>query len=276
VRNFVPGLLVSAAAALFLCRSSSASLTINLQFADGTTQYHLTPSDSGNTIPINVWATVTTPTPLSANNYNGLQFIYYDVLSSVPNGGQGTPGGSTAADGQLTSASLTPIFNANGSQDGSIMDANGDGALDLGPDTSPNQFTNVQQMVLLAKARSSNPVFSNQPDPGSGGYSVSFLIEQLDFQVNSDNGVETDFSTIIPTLSNPYEPANWFEDVPSSVVFDHGNQGVGTEYTQTAPILAGTGVQIFGNGAAVVPEPASISLIAIGCVGLLTRRRRRN
>jgi hypothetical protein len=211
-------------------------LTLNLAFADGSTQYQLTPSDWGTTIPINVWATVTTSTPISTNNHDGLQFIYLDVLSSVPYGGPSAPGGSTAVDGQLECATSSDLFSANGSQNGEITDANGDGVMDVGPLTSPRTVVPEQQLTLLAKPRSGDPIWdtASEFDPAEvvvNGNSVSFLVETIDFAVNTDTGIETDLDPLIPDISPPYVDANWFEDDPTTP-----EGSVGVQYIRTAPL----------------------------------------
>ena len=262
-------------AALFLSASARASLTINLAFADGSTTYQLTPADAGNTIPIDVWATVTTSIPISATNHDGISYFYYDVLSSLP------AGPNTAVDGNISSVSMMGPFNVLGSQAGALMDANGDSVTDLGPDTVNNQLNTTQQMLQLAKPHTgpggiwdtsagTNPDVVISPDD----LSVSFLLEQLNFQVNSDAGQETVFTPLVPTLPIPYTLANWFQDDPTT-------QTPGGQYTTTSPIYAGTSVALLGSPAEptaptgiALPEPTTVSLLAIGSLGLLARRRK--
>jgi hypothetical protein len=259
----------AALAAALIANVASASLTINLQFADGSTAYQLTPNDIGSTIPVQVWGTITTSTPMSSSYHNGLQYVYYDVLSSLPNG----PG--TLVDGQVTSVALSQEFDANGSQQGVLEDANGDTVTDLGPlnaNTSPGSL-----MTALPKARSGGAIW-NDSDPSdpdivvsADDRSVSFLLETLYFQVNSDEGIETDYSIVIPTLAQNYAPASWFEGVP----VEQPGQGVGAQYTHSSPYYSGTSVQFLGDGTALpVPEPTSAAMLAIGSIAMLKRRKR--
>ncbi len=270
-----------AAATLPVCKSSSASLTINLSFPNGSTIYDLSPSDVGTTIPINVWGTITTAIPVTpgndgpTGNHDGMSWVFYNVLSSVPNG----PG--TQVGGQITSAVLdTALGNANGfgtadggaAQPGVLEDANHDGVTDLGPDNSTPVSALAEPHCTGDFWDDSQNTFPllNVPQivVSNNDLSVSFLLETLNFQVTSLGGQETVFSLQNPNLAGVTVPAEWYEDDPTEPF----GTGVGAAYTKSSSPLDGTSVTFLAPTS--VPEPASISLLVIAGIGFLGRRRK--
>jgi hypothetical protein len=143
------------AGALGHANSAKATLTINLQFTNGTTTqtFATAPTGSASNISIRVYATITTATPVSTPagggtstqtaplgaSHDGIQYAYYSVLSSLPTGtalggalqAQTAVGGTTG--GALTNVATQGVaFNANGAQAGLLQDINGDTVLDVG------------------------------------------------------------------------------------------------------------------------------------------------
>jgi hypothetical protein len=254
-----------------LAHWAQASLTMNLRFADGTTQHTLTSADVGHDVEIDVWATITGHNAPSNHNFFALQYAYYAIASSLPYGPTDEVDGElavgTTPDGH-TNTRVSP-FDAQGGQIGTIQDFNGDGVADIGP-ISTNGLTDY------AKLRSSPTTWS---DAGlstehllSNG--CEFEVEKLYFHINSLAGEETDFSAVSAPLYPPYYSANWAFDVPSYIP---GNP-IGPQYTQTTPALPGTEVQFLvsqtGLAATSVPEPTA-GVFVVGLT-LLQLSRRRN
>ena len=233
--------------------AADASLVVNLRFANGSTTHQLTAADVGTDIEIDVWASVMGQNPPSANNFFGIQYLYYNVVSSLPNGG------GTGVNGAIDSSdnALVAPFNAqNGTQLGVTQDINGDGVSDVGSDTDA---TGVD------KPRSVPIVFDNTPgavtNPLPTGY--EFEVEKLYFHVNSLALGETEFTPVIPTSllgAADLVGANWWQDSPST--------------SSPAGFMNGT----YSGGTAVtfvnVPEPTGIAML-VGVGSLLSRRRGR-
>lgn len=255
-----------------LAHSAKAALTINLRFANGSTEDTLTSADVGHDIEIDVWATITGYNTPSASNFFALQYCYYAIASSLP-GGPGTAVGGGLASGTTPDGntnSLVAPFNALGSQIGTVEDFNGDGVADLGP-ISPTGYTDY------AKARSFPATWSDSDLPTENLLpdGCEFEVEKLYFHVTSLSGQETDYFPVSAPLSPPYVSANWVYDVPA----DTGSAPFGPEYTQSALALPGTGVEFLvspDSSPSTVPEPTAGALVLGLSLLPLGRRRKRS
>ena len=218
----------AAATGLLSPAESQAALTINLQFPGGGTSM-LVSSDQNNTnVPIQVWATVTGAGTITntagatTGDFDGLQYLYYNVLSSNA--------GGTYINGSIGSANLNTTlgFGATGSQNGSIGSAMG--GIAVGSNTS---------IGAMAKPRSASAVFNNNSTDTTqirvnSANSVSFLVETINFRPGAyAQRNKTTFSVSVPPLSafngSIYSQANWFEDTTNKT---GGNQ------SQPSPITA--------------------------------------
>lgn len=293
-------------AAVVAARPAAASLAVDLRFANGFTTMSIGPADAGRDVPIYVYATVTGANPVTqqtvngqtttdatpaatTGNFDGVQYLYYSVLS----GGRGTAG---VMSGNLDTApgfgpTLNPTLGFNsryGTQVGSVSDANGDGIYDLGA---------TGNMTDLAKPRSDYAVFNNfTTDTGqkdAGGHelythvgapdvivsgatrnTVSFLVETIYFKVGTGvvAGQGVTFTAQIPPLTTPYSPANWFEDNTVLYPFPTPPQSTANG-TQSGTFAAGTSVAFVGT-AAPVPEPVTAAAVLVAAASLVARRRR--
>ena len=243
------------AAAIFaalMASAARASLVVNLRFADGSTTHQLTAADVGTDIEIDVWASITGQNPPSANNFFGIQYLYYNVVSSLPDGG-GT--GVNGAIDASANALVAPFNAINGTNVGTTQDINGDGVADVGSNTDP---------TAVPKPRANAPIFDDSSsavkNPLPTGY--EFEVEKLFFHVNSLAIGETEFVPVVPTsllAGAELVGADWWQDSST----DTSNAGS----FMNGPYSGGTAVT-FVN----VPEPTGIAmLVAVG--GLLRRRR---
>jgi hypothetical protein len=240
--------------AALMCSAARASLVVNLRFANGSTTHQLTAADVGTDIEIDVWASITGQNPPSANNFFGIQYLYYNVASSLPNGA------GTGVNGAIDSSAnaLVAPFKATegGWQLGVTQDFNGDGVADVGSATD---------VLQVPKPRSFPIVFDNTPgavtNPLSTGY--EFEVEKLYFHVTSLALGETEFTPVIPTsllADNDLVGADWWQDSSST----ESPTGF-----MNGPYSGGTAVT-FVN----VPEPTGIAML-VGVGSLLSRRRGR-
>jgi hypothetical protein len=277
---------------------AQAALVINLVFPDGSNSMNVTPADAGQDFPILVYGTVTGVSPVTqtagatTGNFDGIQYCYYNVESSIV-AGNGLIGN---IDSGSTNSSYKPQLNGatgsngnygygfrnNGSQAGVVQDLNGDGIADLGSNTVLNS---------VAKPRSYPPIWNNESSSafgasnptgaqniivgGANDNSVSFLLETIYFQIGSspELGQSTTFD---PTLNNgefspQYVLANYFMDVPSYSI--NPVTSPGPNYTYSTE-YAGTSVEFTVAASTVVPEPVGAISICMLSAGLLGRRGR--
>ena len=249
--SFLAAMVVAA----LMASAAHASLVVNLRFANGSTTHQLTAADVGTDIEIDVWASVTGQNPPSANSFFGLQFLYYNVVSSLPDGL------GTAVNGAIDTnadALVAPFQSIHGGwQLGVTQDINGDGVADVGSATDVTQVT---------KPRADSGIFDDNltavTNPLPTGY--EFEVEKLYFHVNSLAVGETDFTAMPPSQSVISQVeglyANWWQDSST----DTGSE------VMSGVILGGTTVS-FVN----LPEPSSLAML-LGIGGLMTRRRSRS
>src|SRR5580658_715517 len=106
-------------AAALTASAAHASLVVNLRFANGSTTHTVTAADVGTDIEIDVWASITGQNPPSSTNFFGLQFLYYNVVSFLPDGlGTGVNGAIDASANAL----VAPFNTPNGTQIGVTQD----------------------------------------------------------------------------------------------------------------------------------------------------------
>jgi hypothetical protein len=234
--------------------AARASLTLNMRFANGGTTMLIGGDQTNTDIPIQVWATVTgsaalSPVPVAGTSatdpqvqtgtFDGLQYVYYNVVNSN-SAGTYISGGIDTASGKTPTLNPYLGFNANGSQLGAVQ--NIQGGVSVGSTSS---------ITSVAKPRGSKAIFDNASyynqsagyyqelgndgiDISASGTSASFLLETLYFKPTAFSSLtKTTFSVSIPSAAftasaaADYAQANWFEDVNSQ------NLGTGKAPTKT-------------------------------------------
>jgi len=225
--------------------SAQGALVLDLRTASGGTSVIVTPSMIGTDIPLYVWAIVTAPDAVHTND--GLGYLFYSVKSTPAGGGKLSSGGITA------STRMTPFTDA-GSQNGTMQQLTSptDGVMDVGSNSATPSAAHV-------KPRAAAEIFAG----GATGEAVGdngwrWLVQEITFHIGDlipGNGVTT-LSITVPTNTAFIKGANWWED---GVLKNGGSTGA-----------YGTG----GTSVEFTPEPATLSLLALG--GLLALRRRRS
>ncbi len=233
---------VAAGVAGLSAASASASLTINLQLPGGGTSMLIGGGQTNTDIPIQVWATVTgtttiSPVPVAGNStsnpevqsgvFDGLQYLYYNVLNSDSTGTEIT-GGIDTATGEGPTLNTALGLAANGSQAGAVPNtANG---ISVGSATS---------IASVAKPRASAALFDNYAsfnqslgqyqERGNDGTNIattgataSFLLETINFKPTAFNPLtKTTFTLGLPSAAltasaaTDLQPSNYFQDVTS-------------------------------------------------------------
>ena len=179
--------ITGAAMATLIPAAARATLTVNLSLSPlgapgfGTptapqSLNYLTPDNTAPGVPIYVYATVSSTGPLSPSDFNGLDYLYYNVSN-------GTPGTTTGIPGTLT-ASPNSNFNGLGSQLGTALSA-------VTP-ASPGVVVGGSSLLNIAKPQAPDTTrWSNLPSDGTnvivGTNSVSFLVETLTFHPSAFN-----------------------------------------------------------------------------------------
>jgi len=187
----------------------------------------------GDTVTLGIFASVTGTDGI---NNETLQSVY-GLLNSV---------GAVKGNMSGTPSTLVAPFNGSGFQNGSVVDWDSDGDLDIG--LGPTSSSSTGKFF----ARAASP----EPMPSVGG---SVQIGQIVFTAtDTTSGVaDVNFTIRNNNGNNVSQAALWFED---------GN--VVGKNPQTGPTGVGAPVNI------AVPEPASLGLMALASVGLLGRRRK--
>jgi hypothetical protein len=148
---------------------------------------YLTPLQNNTAIPVYVYATVNGGGASLGANFNGLQYVYYNINNSGPSNGSVVAGSVSSAailgtsntiaddnfNGGDEAGNSTPPVTGNGVQTGAVTAATSPG-VSIG---STSAATNI------AKPRSASVVWSNATDAGTNIYTVgdstSFLVETL-------------------------------------------------------------------------------------------------
>ncbi len=250
----------TAAVLVFLAASQAgAGFVLDARFDDtGSSSKDLSAVAPGTTYWVNVWAQITG----TGAAHEGLQYVYYSLVSSKPVGG---PGDIDVIDRNLRQAVPEPPeramgFWAVGSQPGNIADLNGDGNVDLGSTIVP-----WPDASDYAKPRAGSPLYSDSDNDADGitdyGQAIpngwEWRVERVQLIVNSlpNPGQPIRFAVTPPSWMPEYEglvSANWWEDG----VFKNRN-------------YSGDHVEFF------VPEPGTIACLGIGGLALIARAARR-
>ncbi|MGH7178382.1 MAG: hypothetical protein ACREJC_13470, partial [Tepidisphaeraceae bacterium] len=166
--------------------TARAELVVNLRYDDGTTFKDVAGMQVGDTLTINVFATITgqpgNPAP------EGLILIYYSILSRELTLGQFNGGG-------ISARAMQPPFNAPAHNEGLINDANGDGVNDLGTLPGPpnaNQPEATAGMLVLGPTSG-----FGQAVPDGWEFSVQEVIYTLGANDILRTGKRTDLDPVV-------------------------------------------------------------------------------
>ena len=255
-------MLAAATAGIMVPTAAQASMTVNLYLAPlGSTSpkslIYINGGQTSTDIPVYVYAMVTGTAVPSATNFDGLQYLYYNILNSTT-GAALVSGGIDTATGFAPTLNATLGFNGtgtgpegsvagNGAQPGTVQ--NTAGGVSVGANASSVAMTDY------AKPRSPSAVFNTSaPVDGTNiivsGNSVSFLVETLYFKPTAFVGATATakstitFSAQVPTLTGvSYAGSNYFQDSSTSIATIGSNGSSLAPFTQTA-YTAGSSVTI--------------------------------
>lgn len=276
VRRMRPLILAATSAGLMgIGAVAQADMKLSLQFTDSTSTHTFVAGDVGTPLEIDVWAQIT-PNPTfdggASGQGNGSAYTFlsapYVVLSSQVSG----------SGGGLSSAALEAWANFTGSTNGVIGDTNSDGANDLGTSSSAPQSDTTAPLSInnggsspYSNGSTNIPAADQQPLSGGG---FEFLIEKLFYTATAND--LTSGRVIDYTLTPPHAgktTANWVEDGNQDGTTNSTNDS-GTANKNVGNLTGSTIALVFGASVGNTPEPASIGLLGLGAVGLMSRRRK--
>jgi len=212
----------------FIPVNARASLVIDLQIGNGSTTQFLDPTKNATDIPVYVYATVTgvnavTPVPpagltATSGNFQGVQFLYYNIVNSGSHEIAGQVGNGTV--GQLPQLNATLGFGANGSQVGRVQ--NIVGGISIGSSSTVDDIAEPRAAGAVWDNASSGSTWlgsdGKQIVLSNANKSVSFLVETFSFHPTGfTSRNNTTFSVSVPNLQaiSPIftgASANWFQD----------------------------------------------------------------
>jgi len=247
---------------------ANAGLTVDLRLASGGKTVDARNLAAGQTIDIDVYAIVAgqmqgksiVNKAVVFDYKDGFQSLIGSFISSGPTAKDQLYGNSDPNNGDYR-ASLAP-FNGNGSTLGEYQDIDGDGDLDVG---APNGTADVSPFVVFR----ANAMEYGASDPASTEWkigTIQFLVESI----NAGAATEINFVPRRDAAGNLLDSsALWMEDavLPPD---NNGNRPVNPgKNAVTGELTVGAPITI-----TPIPEPASLSLLGLGALGLLARRRK--
>jgi hypothetical protein len=244
-------------AAVPMSASGATGMTINLQTvkgsagAGGGTLFVAPTLGTDPAIPVTVYvyATVTGAGSTTASDFNGLEYLYYNI------NGLGSSTNPTALGGSVSAATLNSSFTANGSQGGVPTNTAPTGISSPGLVVGSNTAA-----TSIAKPRSSGGVFANpgngdvnQPDGNiyTNGAATSFLVETLTYAGGSaastpTSVLQSNLSAAAPSAAaiTGLVGANWFQDTqalpavgqPPATGVQNGTYGTGSTVNLTTAL----------------------------------------
>jgi len=267
--------------ALPLVAHAVPGLVINVQVGNGQTKQFLDPSQNGTDIPVYVYASVTgnnavndggsgpPPANLAATtgNFQGVQYLYYNILNSGTNEIPGVVGNGTI--GAAPQLNATVGFNANGAGAGKVQ--NVAGGLSIGSSTT---------LADIANPRASRAVWDNASVGGqwlgndgkqivlsNSNKTVSFLVETFYFHPTSYTPAKnTTFTISVPNLLATTgwwgAGANWFQDNTQLPA----NSSTAPQSTQNGAYTAGTSVTFTDTNLGDANDNGSVDVADLGAL----------
>ena len=187
-------------------------------------------ANAGDTVTLGVFAAVSGTNGINDENFQSI----FGLLNSAG-----------ALKGNLSGGYLPAFFTAGSSQNGSVVDWDSDGDLDIG--LSPTNSGVTGKFSGRSPAPTAMPSLGGAVQVGEFVFTATTASDftNVNFTIRNSNG------------NNVAAAGLWFED-----------GGTVSKNPTLSPASVGTPVNIS------VPEPASLGLMALASVGLLGRRRK--
>ena len=230
------------------------------------------------------------------SDYNLLAANFNHVTAPPAAGGGGSASAASASGAGTLSSAATTLTGGGSANPSNLVDP-GAGKVALEVDTTSGKLYLVGDNAHInsyeiASAGGKLSTFKTSPTKGSGGYNTLTAQSLADFLPGSNNPDEQAWSVLTQVAhfdiaeAYPLSPAAG----PAYDMMGPGLQVFDLNFTGLAAWTAGTPVSDltfgYGNGTgatlnpavidlgAATPEPTTLSLLGLGAMGLMARRRR--